>query len=93
MGRGVSETSGAHWSGHPVCARAISTVTPGCVLARIISRVRQAFQITLTDNGEPATTDAIGFTLWSGSTLVYSSNWNGAKTIEQVLGGGNLQVR
>jgi len=32
-------------------------------------------------------------TLWYGSTLVYSSNWSGTKTIEQTLGGGNLQVR
>jgi len=48
------------------------------------------FQITLSDNGEPGSTDSIGFTLWNGSTLVYSSNWNGARTIEQVLGGGNL---
>ena len=51
------------------------------------------FQITMSDNGEPGSTDSIGFTLWNGSTLIYSSKWTGAKTVEQVLGGGNLQVR
>ena len=51
------------------------------------------FQITLTDNGEPGNNDKIGFQLMNGSTLLYSSDWNGVKTIEQVLGGGNLQVR
>jgi hypothetical protein len=51
------------------------------------------FQITLTDNGEPGTSDTIGFSLWNGSTLVYSSNWTGTKTAEQTITGGNLQVR
>jgi hypothetical protein len=46
---------------------------------------------TLTDNGNP-TTDTIAITLWNGSTLLFSSNWNGTTTIEQLLGGGNLVV-
>jgi hypothetical protein len=25
--------------------------------------------------------------------LLFSSNWTGTQTIEQILGGGNLQVR
>ena len=52
-------------------------------------------QMTLTDNGEPGSTDSVSFTLWDASTLLYSSNWGGTppKTVEQILGGGNVQVR
>jgi len=49
-------------------------------------------QMTVTDKGEPGASDSIGFTLWSGNTLVFSSSWSGAKTIESVLGGGNTVV-
>lgn len=49
-------------------------------------------QMSLTDKGEPGKDDSIAVTLWSGSTLVFSSNWNGAKSVEQLLGGGNLVV-
>jgi len=52
-----------------------------------------ALQMTISDRGEPGTADSLAFTLWDGSTLLYSSRWDGVKTIEQVLGGGNLQVR
>jgi hypothetical protein len=54
--------------------------------------------VTLTDRGEPGDQDAIGFTLWrlnnkgKPSILVYSSSWNGVKTIERYLEGGNLVV-
>jgi hypothetical protein len=48
--------------------------------------------VTLTDNGEPGSSDTIGFTLWNGSELWFSSNWTGAQTEEQVLAGGNLAV-
>ncbi len=54
--------------------------------------------VTLTDRGEPGANDAIGFTLWrmnnkgKPSILVYSSSWNGVKTLEQQLDGGNLVV-
>jgi hypothetical protein len=50
-------------------------------------------QIAITDKGEPGTADSVAFTLWNGNTLLFSSNWNGAKTVEQVLGGGNIQIR
>ena len=49
-------------------------------------------QITITDKGEPGSGDLIGVTLWDGNKLVFSTNWNGAKTIEQLLNGGNLVV-
>jgi hypothetical protein len=52
------------------------------------------FQMTITDNGEPGKTDSIGITVWDKNNvnLLFSSNWTGSKTVEQILGGGNLQV-
>jgi hypothetical protein len=53
-----------------------------------------SLQLTLTDNGEPGTSDTIGITLWNKSGgLWFASAWSGTKTIEQVLSGGNLVVR
>ena len=49
-------------------------------------------QVTFTDKGEPGGNDTIGITLWNGSKLVFSSEWNGAKTIERPLDGGNTVV-
>ncbi|HSW42484.1 MAG TPA: S8 family serine peptidase [Patescibacteria group bacterium] len=49
-------------------------------------------RVTMTDKGEPGAFDSIGFTLWDGSTLLFSSNWSGAMTTEKVLTGGNLVV-
>jgi hypothetical protein len=49
-------------------------------------------QVTMTDKGEPGSSDTIGVTLWDGSKLIFSSEWSGTKTVEQVLGGGNLVV-
>jgi hypothetical protein len=49
-------------------------------------------QVTITDKGEPGSSDTIAFTLWSGNKLVFSSEWNGSKTVEKILGGGNLVV-
>jgi hypothetical protein len=50
-------------------------------------------QVTMTDNGSPAS-DTIGITILTpGGALWFSSAWNGTKTVEQSLGGGNLQVR
>jgi hypothetical protein len=49
-------------------------------------------QMTMTDTGEPGSSDTIGVTLWDGSTLVFSSEWTGAQTLEQPLDGGNLVV-
>jgi hypothetical protein len=51
-------------------------------------------RVTMDDNGEPGRTDTIGITFWNSSGgLWFSSNWNGTTTLEQTLGGGNLQVR
>lgn len=49
-------------------------------------------QVTMTDQGNNG--DAISVTVWNkGGGIWYASNWNGTKTIEQTLGGGNLVVR
>jgi hypothetical protein len=52
-------------------------------------------QVTMTDRGEPGSADSIAITLLNKSGgMSFSSDWNGVKTIEQVLGkgAGNLQV-
>ena len=46
----------------------------------------------LTDRGEPGSADSIGLALWDGNQLLFSSHWNGAKTLEASLGGGNTYV-
>jgi len=50
-------------------------------------------QMWTTDNGEPGTSDTLGIQLLNkdGGTW-FTSNWNGTKTVEQTLGGGNLSV-
>jgi hypothetical protein len=53
---------------------------------------RATLQVTFTDKGEPGLNDTIGFTLWNGSKLLFSSEWNGAKTLERALDGGNTVV-
>jgi hypothetical protein len=50
-------------------------------------------QVTMTDNGEPGSSDTIAITVWNKiGGMWFSSNWTGTKTMEQTLGGGNLQV-
>ncbi|HEV8158637.1 MAG TPA: hypothetical protein VGP58_06380 [Pyrinomonadaceae bacterium] len=48
----------------------------------------------MTDRGEPGGSDSIAVTLWDrNGGLWFASKWDGVKTVEQTLGGGNLQVR
>jgi len=50
-------------------------------------------QVTMTDTGEPGNSDTVAITVWNkNGGLWFSSNWNGTKTVEQTLGGGNLVV-
>jgi hypothetical protein len=50
-------------------------------------------QVTMTDNGEPGSSDTIAITVWNKSGgMWFSSSWTGTTTLEQILGGGNLQV-
>jgi len=52
----------------------------------------RVMQVTMTDRGEPGNNDDIGFALWNGNTLVYSSQWTGTNTTNKLLAGGNLVV-
>ena len=51
-------------------------------------------KVTMSDYGEPGSSDKIGITVWnkSGGTW-FSSKWSGTATLEQPLDGGNLVVR
>jgi len=50
-------------------------------------------QVTMTDRGEPGiNSDDIGFALWNGNTLVYSSKWIATNTVNTLLAGGNLVI-
>jgi hypothetical protein len=50
--------------------------------------------ISMTDKGEPGRDDSFAVTLYQGtsSTVLFSSSWTGTRTIEKLLGGGNLVV-
>lgn len=51
-------------------------------------------QVTLSDAGEPGKYDKIGIILYNKNGGVwFSSNWDGTKTVNQQLAGGNLVVR
>jgi pimeloyl-ACP methyl ester carboxylesterase len=53
-----------------------------------------SLQVTMTDRGEPGAADGIGVSVWNKSGgLWFSSNWNGTRTLEQTLAGGNVVVR
>jgi hypothetical protein len=49
-------------------------------------------RVNLTDNGDRGTDDRIAISLWNGSTLMFSSNWNGSGTAEKQLGDGQLII-
>jgi hypothetical protein len=49
--------------------------------------------MTFTDKGEPGAADTLGFSVWDGGTLLFSSRWDGVSTVEQLLAGGNVVAR
>jgi hypothetical protein len=53
-----------------------------------------SLQMSMTDRGEPGSADSIAISLYNslsnGSTLLLSSQWDGTRTTEKVLNGGNL---
>ena len=54
----------------------------------------QLLQLSMDDNGDPGSTDTLAVTVNnSAGGLWFTSNWNGTRTIEQLLSGGNLSVR
>jgi len=49
--------------------------------------------MNMHDQGEPGSSDTIGFTVYDkNNALMFSSNWTGATTAEQLLAGGNVVV-
>ena len=47
----------------------------------------------MTDMGEPGSEDKIAITVWNKTGgLWFASNWDGTRTVEQTLAGGNLKV-
>lgn len=65
------------------------------VLAPISLGGGHSFQMKLTDKGNTGSTDTIGITVYANGTgaLLFSSSWSGTQTLEQILAGGNVQVR
>jgi hypothetical protein len=52
------------------------------------------FEVSITDAGEFGMSDSLAITVRdSANALWFSSNWNGVKTGEQLLGGGDIKVR
>jgi len=50
-------------------------------------------QVSMTDAGDPGSSDQIGITVFNKSGgMWFTSNWNGTSTVQQTLGGGNLVV-
>ncbi|GIH03934.1 hypothetical protein Rhe02_20010 [Rhizocola hellebori] len=47
-------------------------------------------QVTGTDRSLLGSRDALAITLWNGNTLLFSSDWTGARTQELTLAGGNV---
>jgi len=63
-------------------------------LAPIAVDGNATLQVTMTDAGEPGSADTIGLTVWNkAGGLWFASKWDGTRTVEQLLGGGNLLVR
>jgi hypothetical protein len=63
-------------------------------LAPIAIDGNATLQVTLTDKGEPSVLDSIAITVWNKSGgMWFSSQWDGVKSVEQLIAGGNLVVR
>jgi hypothetical protein len=51
------------------------------------------FKVEMTDRSDAGTGDAIAITIWNKSGgLWFASDWNGFRTDEQVLAGGNIKI-
>ena len=49
-------------------------------------------RVSMSDRSNSGSDDRIGITLWNGTTLLFSSSWNGSSTSERQIGSGNLIV-
>ena len=61
----------------------------------VVLDTRAIIRMMLDDNGRPgALTDRLGISVWNRSNqLWFSSNWDGAKTVDQVIALGDVRVR
>jgi hypothetical protein len=52
-----------------------------------------SLHVEMTDKGDPGSSDMIAITVWDkDGGLWFASNWNGARTVEQLLAAGNLKI-
>ena len=50
-------------------------------------------QVSMTDKGEPGKNDLLGITVFNNSGgILYSTYWDGVKTAEMLLSGGNIII-
>jgi hypothetical protein len=49
-------------------------------------------QVDLSDNSDSGDNDRIGISLMDGSTLLFSSNWNGSSTMQKPIDDGNIII-
>jgi hypothetical protein len=53
----------------------------------------QLLQVSMTDRGEPGSGDDISIIVWNASNEVwFTSKWDGTRTAQQVIDGGNIKV-
>jgi uncharacterized protein len=91
----IVRSGGTTWQvkGNPISLAGIPSTGKVTLVAKVLVKDGNAtiesnasLELTITDNGEPGEADTIGIKLWSKTgTLMYSA-------VEQVIGGGNLQV-
>lgn len=62
-------------------------------LAPVTIAAGVTLQFSAVDSGGSHAADSIGITLWSGSTLLFSSDWDGLQTVNDNLADGLNQVR
>ena len=47
-------------------------------------------QMQLTDRGEPGSSDSMAITVSDGSNMLFSSQWDGTRSVQKKMDGGNL---
>ena len=50
-------------------------------------------QVSLTDTTTHPQTSSIAFTLWNGTTLDFSNDWDGFDSVEDLLRAGTIVVK
>jgi hypothetical protein len=68
----------------------LSSVTLTDLTTNVVLETGLTLRISASDGKKGV--GSVGFTLWSGDTLRFSSNWDGLQTLRDELGGGSIQV-